>query len=115
MLSNRTWTILNISFGLLALLLGLYLAGISFPSLGQAASLLDKSAPLCMVQWKENLVVWDELDQCCLQARKQLSCDKEEKIVGKQKLTRICTTGKTSVKFHLNEKAYYYCQKQAFW
>ncbi|MBI4151761.1 hypothetical protein HY496_02220 [Candidatus Woesearchaeota archaeon] len=115
MLSVRMYGVLNLSLILIGLILALYLVGFSLPSIGQAVSVLDRSAPICIVQWKTDSSVWDDLDQCCLQARKQLSCEKEDVLIGTQKVTRLCTTGETTVKFYLNENAYRYCQRQVIW
>src|SRR3989344_1101454 len=111
----RRWVILNVTLGIIALFLGLYLAGISPPVVGKALSALDRSLPLCLVEWKDEFTPWDNLDQCCLQARKQLSCENEDLTIDGQRLAKVCTTGKTSVKFHLNQKAYSYCRSQVIW
>lgn len=115
MFALKGWVVMNCSLALIALLLGLYLAGFSIPSVGLAATLLDRSAPVCLVEWKDDFVVWDDLDRCCLEARKQLSCGREDAWIGAQKVTEVCATGKTSVKFHFNEKAYAYCREQVIW
>ncbi|MBI4152576.1 hypothetical protein HY495_02595 [Candidatus Woesearchaeota archaeon] len=111
----RRWVVLNVTLGIIAIILGLYLAGISPPTVGKVLSALDRSLPLCLVEWKGAFTQWSDLDQCCLQARKQLSCEDEDQTVDWQKLSKVCTTGKTSVKFHLNQKAYSYCQNQVIW
>ncbi|MBI2103049.1 hypothetical protein HYT55_04370 [Candidatus Woesearchaeota archaeon] len=115
MVTLRGWVVMNFSLGLIILLLGLYLAGVTIPSLGQAATILDRSAPVCIVEWNDDFVMWDDLDHCCLEARKQLSCEREKRLIGVQEVTEVCTTGRTSVKFHFNEKAYSYCQRQVIW
>ncbi len=110
MVSERTFFIINISLGLLSLLLLLTFLGVELPTLGQAQYALDKEDPLCMVNWKDEFNPWNDLDRCCLEARKQLDCHREQR----DNLDWVCQTG-LSVKYWLNNKAHNYCKQQPYW
>ncbi|MBI2665995.1 hypothetical protein HYX13_00120 [Candidatus Woesearchaeota archaeon] len=115
MLSIKQWFIMNVSLGILVCLLSLNLLGFTFPSAGEVAYRLDKEEPLCFISWKEEVTPWNDLDRCCLQARQQLSCKKETKESLFGRADRVCQTGTGTASYRLNNKAYHYCQQQAFW
>ncbi len=115
MTTVRAWVVINVSLSCLSLILLLYLFGVHLPSLGQAVSVFDTTEPICLVEWKNEFTSWSNLDQCCLEARKQLSCNSEDVIIGEQEMSRVCETGKSTVRFHFNEKAYSYCRRQPIW
>ncbi len=101
---------MNISLGLIALLLFLGLFNISVPTVGQATNFFDSSPELCGVEWKGEVNAWGDIPRCCLEARKQLTCEKQ--VSGDY--DRVCYTG-SGVKYRLNNKAYYSCTKQEIW
>lgn len=112
----RVWVIVNVSLGFVAILLLLNLFEIRLPSLGKAQYLLDKEEPLCAVQWKEDFNIWNDLDQCCLQARQQFTCDTSVQIFALKRFDKDCHTGQGNViHYWLNNKAYRYCQQQVIW
>ncbi|MBU0457451.1 MAG: hypothetical protein ABH824_01200 [Nanoarchaeota archaeon] len=117
MVSERIWIIINISLGLMILLLLLNLSGIELPTLGKAQYVLDKEDPLCVVNWKNEYNQWNDLDGCCLEARKQLGCHKDELSVndGGLELSWVCETNSNAVGYWLNNKAYNYCRQQSYW
>ncbi len=115
MTTVRAWVVINVSLSCLSLILLLYLFGVHLPSLGQAVSVFDATEPICLVEWKNEFTSWSNLDQCCLEARKQLSCNPEDVIINEREISQVCETGKSSVRFHFNEKAYAYCRKQPIW
>ena len=102
--------IANISLVFIAILLFLNLFEIQLPSLGKAQYILDREEPLCIVNYQDNFNEWNDLDSCCLEARKQLEC----KIVQLEKPYWSCQTG-TKLKYLLNNKAYRYCQQSRIW
>ena len=115
MTTVRAWVVMNVALSFVAVVLLFYLLGIHLPSVGQAISLFDKNKPLCFVEWKNDFTSWTDLDQCCLEARKQLSCESEDQTIDSQRMTRVCATGKNSVRIHLNTKAYSACQRIPIW
>ncbi len=110
MLSERSLFIINVSLGMIAVLLLLMLMGLQLPTLGQAQYALDKEEPVCMIQWKEEFTSLQDIDRCCLQAREQLECQAESK----DNLDWVCTTG-PGLQVWLNNKAYNYCRQQPYW
>lgn len=114
MVSDRIWTIINTALVFISLLLILNLLDIQLPTLGQALYSLDKTDPLCVVNWKDDFNTLDDLDRCCLEARKQLECVRGEKNLEQGKVRWVCQTG-NSVKYWLNSKAYGYCRQQDIW
>jgi|SRR3989344_5058276 len=113
MVSEKIWFIINVSLGLLTVLLALTLAGLQLPTLGQAQYYFDKEEPLCGVDWKGEITPMQDLDRCCLQAREQLECHRETD----NDFDWLCQggTGSAVVKYRLNNKAYNYCGQQPYW
>lgn len=104
--TKKVWVVLNVSLGLLAVLLLLNLFEVQLPTLGRAFNLLDKEEPWCVVQWKEDYSELD-LQSCCSEARKQLSCEPQKGVFVKE-VDWLCSTG-PHLKYRLNNKAYYQC------
>ena len=110
MVSERALLIINISLGLLSVLLVAMLLGVKLPTLGQAEYALDKEEPLCMIEWQGEMTRLDDIDRCCLQAREQLDCKPE----ANEKLDWRCGT-QAGLQIWLNNKAYNYCRQQPYW
>ena len=110
MVSERVLFIINVSLGLLSVLLVLMLVGIKLPTLGQAQYALDKEEPLCVIQWGEATTPFTDIDRCCLQARQQFECQAQSK----DNLDWMCGTGE-GLQIWLNNKAYNYCKQQPYW
>ncbi len=110
---NKKWLVVaNISLFFLAALLTLNLFEVKVPSFGTALYLLDKTEPLCVVNWQEEYTSWSDLDACCFEARHQLHCSSEKKSISGAEVQWVCQTGTGEViKYWLNNKAYYYCNK----
>ena len=105
--SRRLLNVLNISLSLLCFVLVISLFGVTFPNLGMAFE--APSGPMeCSVTWKDTANSWDDIDRCCLEAKKQLGCEKEQN-------RWVCSTGESSIKIHLSSSAFDYCLKQDFW
>jgi len=116
MASPKVWIVINFSLGVLALLLILTLFDVTLPSLGQAQYVLDRESPLCLVEWKGQHNVLDDINTCCLEARKQLTCVYESVELELGRVDWNCKTGSGSVlSYELNNKAYRYCQQQNYW
>lgn len=110
MVSERTLFIINVSLGLLSVLLLLLLLGLRLPTLGQAQYALDKEEPVCMIEWQGERTMFDDIDRCCLQARQQFACRAESK----DNLDWVCGTD-NGLQIWLNNKAYSYCTQQPYW
>lgn len=110
MVSDRVWGILNISLGIVAVFLVLSLFEFKLPSLGMAHATFDKQDPICIVDWKNEFTVWDDLDSCCFYVRQQLKCVSDNRILDEKEVDWVCGTGKGTVRYWLNNKAYYSCQ-----
>ena len=115
MVTKKIWFILNISLSLVSLLLILTLFNIQLPTVGQAKYALDSQTELCLVEWNNEVSEWNDIDRCCLEAKKQLSCEKETFYTEFGTTTQHCSTGESTVSFHLNQKAYNYCKGQSIW
>lgn len=115
MLASKGWWTLNVSLILIAILLFLNLFNVTLPSLGQVQYVLDREEPLCLVEWKDQWQAWTEKDSCCMEARKQLECQYQVIQTDLGRVDWKCFTGKSSVAYGLNSKAYRYCQQQDYW
>lgn len=118
MVSGKEWTIINVSLAFIAILLVFPLIDFKLPIIGEvvSAGVVDKQGAICAVSYaitKE----WNDIDHCCLEARKQLRCSKEKKLEFDGKTYHwTCQTGEGKVlKYHLNSKAYNYCKQQSIW
>src|SRR3989344_2443327 len=100
MVSERVLFIINVSLGLLSALLLLTLLGVKLPTLGQAQYALDKEELVCMLEWKEELTKFNDIDRCCLQARQQFECKAESR----DNLDWVCGAGE-GLQVWLNNKA----------
>lgn len=110
MISAKAWIPINISLALIILLLILNLAGAELPTIGKAQYFLDKNEPACAVNWKDQFTEWNDLDRCCLEARKQLGCNRESYL----NYDWACSSG-NELKYWLNNKAYNYCRQLSIW
>ncbi len=110
---NKKWLVVaNISLFMLAALLTLNLFEVKVPSLGTALYLLDKTEPQCIVNWQKEYTSWSDLDACCFEVRQQLHCSSDKKVILGKEVQWVCQTGTGEVlKYWLNDKAYYYCNK----
>lgn len=110
MVSERALLVINISLGIVVVLLVLLLAGLKLPTLGQAQYALDKEEPLCWIDWDGSLTPFENIDRCCLQAREQDQCQAEHM----EKTDWVCGA-EQGLRIRFNNKAYYYCQQQPYW
>ncbi len=110
MVSAKILTTINVSLGLIAVILLLNLVGAELPTLGQAQYALDQEEPLCAVSWEEELTEWNDLDRCCLEAKKQIECSRSNL----QEYDWSCQSG-GDLKYLLNNKAYNYCRQLRIW
>lgn len=113
--STRIWVLLNLSLGIVAVLLLLQFFGISLPTVGKAQYWLDREEPRCFVNWKEEYSPLADLDRCCLLAGQQFGCIQKYKELPSGRMDFVCETGSNTVNYWLNAKAYRYCQQQVFW
>jgi len=116
MVKAKVWAVINISLSLIVVVLLLNLFEVTIPTVGQAKYVLDKEDASCIVQWNDELNSWNDIDYCCLEAKKQLSCEKSKLFVENKELDWVCQTGSGDVlKYWLNNKAYNYCKQQVIW
>lgn len=115
MISKKRWILINISLSFVIILLLLNFFGFKLPSLGQAFYLLDSEDPLCIVDSKEGLTVWPDLRRCCLEAKKQVECLRDNLQLQEGNLDWKCQTNEYIPKIRLNNKAFSYCRQQPVW
>jgi|SRR3989344_12264 len=113
MVSGRAWNIINVSLAFVSLLLLLNLAGVHLPTLGQVQYFLDKEDPLCLLAFHEKTTAWNDLDRCCLEARKQALCRPKATQLPEGRVDWSCSAGANG--YLLNNKAYNYCRQQPYW
>ena len=112
MKGDRVLIALNVSLGIVSLFLVLSLFDISLPSIGKA---YDVEAAHCFVGSSDEFTELPNLEQCCFEARKQLSCEQQKGIINGQAINWECRTGGGPVSYLLNGDAFTYCQDQNFW
>jgi len=113
MISSKVWNIINVSLGLVSILLFLNLIGVTLPTIGQAQYLLDREDPLCVIYTGEETTAFNNLDRCCLEARKLSLCLPDKIQLEQGRIDWSCSAGKNG--YLLNNKAYNYCRQQPYW
>ncbi len=118
MVGKKRWFILNISLVFIAAILLLTFFGVKLPTLGRALSAFDPQEPLCIVRVEGpeeiKYSAWGDLPRCCLEAQAQLECVREQQQFPEGETDFSCRTS-AQVQYLLNDKAFSYCQQQAFW
>lgn len=106
----------NITFIIIIIILLLPLFNVKIPTVGKAQYALDKSDPVCFVNFDDNFNPLFDIDRCCLESRKQVNCWKDPMMILNEKVEWRCQTGEGNVVgYLLNNKAYRYCQQQTIW
>jgi hypothetical protein len=108
---NKLIITLNLSLLIVILILSLNLFNIEISSTGKAVE--DYGEMLCIVNYEDNFNVWEDIDGCCLEVRKQLNCVKEKGYYTDKVLDWKCGTG--NLNYWLNNDAYSYCKEQVIW
>ncbi|MBU1111896.1 MAG: hypothetical protein ABIG93_02615 [archaeon] len=116
MVSKRLISIVNVSLALVSFLLLLNLFGVTIPSLGQPIyDAIDTEEPVCFVAWKDNVNQMN-LNLCCHEVRKQLSCERFRNTLDGKDTDNVCQTGIGEVlKYYLNDAAYKKCSSNNYW
>nr|MBT4247243.1 hypothetical protein [Candidatus Woesearchaeota archaeon] len=114
MVSDRALSIINVSLAFIIILLFLNLFNIGIPSLGKSTFAEIPADAVCLVNVGDEFTPWADLDRCCLESRKQLSCSREDPPADFD-VNRVCQTENSPARYWLNNKAYRYCQQQTYW
>jgi hypothetical protein len=111
MLGDKLLIALNFSLVIIAGILLLSLFDIGISPTGRAT--YDPSEMLCVVNFKENYNSWEDIDSCCLEVRKQLSCVKDKGYYTDKTVEWRCGTG--PLNYWLSDETYNYCKEQVIW
>ena len=107
---------MNVSLVIIILLLILNLSGVSLPTVGKAIYFVDSSEHICGVETFEGeFIQIGDLDQCCLEARKQMKCSVEYRELSVGETSWACKTSESVPVHRLNNKALHYCQESKIW
>ena len=97
-------------------MLTLNLFGVKLPNLGAAFYSIDSREPIAIINWKDNFNKCNDLDRCCLEAKKLVTCFFDPQKLSLGEVDWVCQSGEGDVmKIWFNNKAYYYCSQQNFW
>ena len=115
MVSSGQWVVLNVSLGVVALFLLLYLfdAPTAVTSMiGKAQYAAVTGEPECSVRWENVTTPIADLNECCLGAASVLSCSFSRELG-----VYVCSSQQEDLGlgYVLNPKAYSYCTTQAYW
>jgi hypothetical protein len=109
---KRVLVIVNVALVFVAFLLILNLFNVQITPLGQAAVPREG---LCVINYKEDFSVTNDLDRCCFEAAKQLTCLRERQVIDEIGQTEwVCKTGEVGPKILLDDTARRYCVKQPY-
>ncbi|MBT4445804.1 hypothetical protein HOA92_03925 [archaeon] len=113
-LSKQTLNVINISLVLISSILILNLFGFQIPNLGYAIQdAIDTEQATCFASY-DNQASEINLDLCCQEAKKQLSCIGNKQVISTVETDVQCSTGTTTIKYHLTDNAYRYCQNNYY-
>jgi len=114
MVDAKTWTVINISLGIIAILLVLHLFGVQITPVGLAA--VDTQGALCIINWQDEFSETNDFDRCCMEAKKQLSCRRNFEVTSEGTVDWSCQTGDDDeLRILLNNPGYKYCIHQEYW
>ncbi len=110
MKQKRVWAIINISLGLIAILLFLNLFNITIPTLGKPIERLADSSQCMMKNW-ENEFVNRNIDDCCLEkVRFAPKCSKTNMLLGNNIFSYVCSSG-NNIEYYFNDAGLKYCRR----
>lgn len=115
MVQQKVMVVMNVSLVFISFLLVLSLLDVELPTLGKAQFALDGNEPICVGNYADQFVEFENLDICCFEARKKLSCFNENNFVFGEDLEKVCRTGVGDTAVFMNNKAHLYCTQQSFW
>ena len=116
MTEKKVLLLLNVSLTIFAGLLVLNLFDVDIPNLGRVIALSDISDPICFVESENHLTELQNLDSCCLFARKQIACEPYARDVAGVQLHVKCHSLSEDVpQYWLNNKAYLSCTQSSIW
>ena len=118
MVSTKMWVGINLSLGIIALILILVLLGLKMPSIGDALYYLDPSQAYCLAGYQEKYSLID-IDFCCLEIQQQLiKGEPVNKIINVDdqqiSVTKNYYVSKDTINYLINQKAYRYCKNNGF-
>jgi hypothetical protein len=108
MITKKRWDVINISLGLIALLLIITFIGVELPSLGKSTAELKEQSVCVLRNWQGDYIERD-VDNCCLEKNKfTTTCYNELFAFAGIELTKNCPAGE-KIQYHFNQEAYKYC------
>jgi hypothetical protein len=110
MKQKRVWVIINISLGLIAILLLLSLFNVTLPTLGKPIERLsDKS--LCVMKNWENEYIIRNIKDCCIEKIKFAPKCSQTNIMLKGNIySYVCETG-NNIEYYFNNYGLKYCRR----
>lgn len=109
-LNVKALTIINFSLILVSTLLILNLFGINITSVGYAIQdNIDTEEAICFAEYQDQ-VSQINLDLCCQESKKQLSCDEIKQTFQDIETDILCKTGTSTISYSLTTKAQRYCE-----
>ncbi len=109
--SKKVLIIINLSLLFLAFLLFLSLLGVQITPVGQAAV---PRQGLCIVNYKDQFTITNDLDRCCFEAAQQLECRRERHQLQQGVTEWSCYTGIDGARILFDNTARRYCLKQPY-
>ncbi|PIY60366.1 hypothetical protein COY95_02145 [Candidatus Woesearchaeota archaeon CG_4_10_14_0_8_um_filter_47_5] len=119
-MKEKTLLIVNIFLGIVAVLLFLNLMHIRFPSAGKALAALDPAEPVCIVSYRGEHGMVEDIPQCCFDVQKLRACKRviDEVVVGEtaKSVDWSCYVRDTEDALHylINQKTAAYCKNEGF-
>ena len=111
MITKKRWDVINISLGLIALLLLITFIGIELPSLGKSTAELKEQSVCVLRNWQGDYIIRN-VDDCCSEKNKFTTiCYNELFAFAGNEFVWNCPAGE-KIQYHFNQEAYRYCLEE---
>ena len=115
MASRKIWISLNVSLGIIAVILLFNLFWIGYPSIGDAYARLLPGDPAIFIQSGWEFRQCFSLERCCFEARTRLNHFQVSEKVYDVVVEHLFQSSDNGIQYWMNAKAYYTCQQLPFW
>lgn len=114
MLTKKRLRLTNIVLAIVCFFLFLNFLGVELPTYGLALEKLDRSEPACFFQLNEQHHALIDLNQCCFELQKQLTCQDYNQQINNVQVHKKCFISQNTPQYFVNLKTYRYCQNEGF-
>jgi hypothetical protein len=112
---KKVWIALDVSLGLVAIILFVNLFGVNIPSIGNATATLTSGDPVCLYEYEQEFNLAPVLERCCFEAVKRVNEHQTSQFTDKGHLTWVYYNNHGQGNIWMNNKAKVECEQLEFW